>query len=226
MEVEMGIGISFHHFAHELHTLQGVHDAERVREQEALNPGLGEHVEHLVDVVRRVLHSVAPILKIQINVHTLLKRVVNSMLDIREMLVYGLVKLVCTMLERPFGKQVDDHSSAAAYPVYGQVTVNEAQHLYPIQFAYTLCVVAYHSDSILLAMRNTCRRHLYPVYVDIREELLGNHHFLMRKKRHSAGLLAVAECAVHNLYEWVSGIVVGYLFCCSHASILSLFCIR
>ena len=106
------------------------------------------------------------------------------------------------------------------------MTVNEAKHLYPIQLVYTLSIVANHSDSILLALRHTCRRHLNSVYVDIGDEHLGNHHFLMRKERHSAGLLTIAECAVHNLYEWVSDMVVGYLFCCSHASILSLFCIR
>ena len=75
-----------------------MHDAESIGKQETLNPGLGEHIEHLVDIFRRILHTIAPILKIEIYIHSLLKRVVNSVQDIREMFVDGLVKLVRAML--------------------------------------------------------------------------------------------------------------------------------
>ena len=67
MEVEVQIGIALHHLAEILNHLQGIHDAKSVGQHEALHLGGAQGVHHLIDILGRVLHAIAPVLEIEIN---------------------------------------------------------------------------------------------------------------------------------------------------------------
>ena len=75
VEVEVTIGVAFHHLTHVLHTLQWVHNAERVRQQETLYACMGQRVHHLVDIIDGVAHARTPVLEIKIHVKPLLLRI-------------------------------------------------------------------------------------------------------------------------------------------------------
>ena len=70
VEVEVIARIAFHHLAHVLHTLQGIHDAERVGEHVSVDGFVAKRIEQLVDVVNGIAHAGAPIFKIEIYIET------------------------------------------------------------------------------------------------------------------------------------------------------------
>ena len=70
VEVEVIAGIALHHLAHVLHTLQGVHDAERVGEHVSVDGFVAKSIEQLVDIVNGIAHARAPILKIEVHIET------------------------------------------------------------------------------------------------------------------------------------------------------------
>ena len=143
------------------------------------------------------------------------------------MLFGRFVELLGAVAQRAFDQQVDNPSATRENPVDRQVAVYKAQHLNPVELAYALGIAANHANGFLLALRHTGRSHLDAVYVDLTEQLAGNDELLVRQKAHSARLLAVAQRAVHDFHlTWNDDALRAYLFCCSHASILSLFSSR
>ena len=69
VEVESYLGVSIHHFRYILRHLQGIEDPEGIGEHESINATVFQSFHHLHDIVRRVSHSVRPILKIEIDAH-------------------------------------------------------------------------------------------------------------------------------------------------------------
>ena len=227
VEVEPCVGITFHHLAEILYHLHRVHDAKRVGKHEAAYARVGQSVHHLVDILRRILHSVAPVLKIQVDRHALRLGVGQRLANVVDVLFGRLVQLLGAVAQRPLGQEVDHPATAVVNPVDGEVAVDEAKHLHPVQLVYLAGVAAYHLHGVLLAVGHARRGHLDAVHVDILEQHARNHQLLVRQKRHAARLLSIAQCAVHYLDERRNALVSAvHLLRCSHASILSLFCRR
>ena len=71
VKVETKIGIALAHLSQIFNTLQGVHDAERIGKHEAHDVRIEKRVHQPIDIVGRIFHAVAPILKIKIHFYVL-----------------------------------------------------------------------------------------------------------------------------------------------------------
>ena len=67
MEVEMQIRIALHHLAEILNHLKRVHNSQSIRQHKAFHFSGAQGIHHLIDVFGRVLHTVAPVLEIEIH---------------------------------------------------------------------------------------------------------------------------------------------------------------
>ena len=227
MEVEMQIRIALHHLAEILNHLKRVHNTQSIRQHKAFHFSGAQGIHHLIDVFGRVLHTVAPVLEIEIHRDTTRAGIEDSVDNVGNMLLGSLAQLLCAMLERALGEEVHRLASTLHNPVDGLVSIHKSQHLDTVGLANLTGIAANHLHRILLALRYSGRSHLDTIDIDILEESAGNHEFLMRQKRHTAGLLSVAQSAVHYLYKRLNACArPAYLFCASHFSILSLFSSR
>ena len=221
VEVEMGIGITLDHLTEVLDTLEGVHDAEGVGEHETADADVAEFVHHLIDIGRRLLHTVGPVLEIEVDGHALAAGIVDGLTDIVDMFLGGLVKLFLTMAERAFGKEVDGLGPTGMDPVDALAAVDESKHLYTFEAVDPGGIAADHADSFLLTLGHSRRGHLDTVDVEVVEEHAGDHQFLMWQEADAIGLLPVAQGRVHNLDKRLQAVVLSYLFCCSHKRVFS-----
>ena len=99
MEVEMAVGITLYHLTHIFHTLQGVHDAERVGQQETFYARVAQHVHHLIHILNRIAHARTPVLKIEVHIESLLLRIFERSEYAFKMLLRRFLQLLGTMLE-------------------------------------------------------------------------------------------------------------------------------
>ena len=227
VEIEVQVRVAFHHLAEELDGLQRVHYAQRVGQHEPLYIGIAQRVDHHIDVVRRVFHAVAPVFEIEIDADAALLGILQRPAYFPDVLLRSLVELMGAVLQRPFGQQIDDPAATLGNPVDRQMAVDEAQHLHPIEHVYLTGVTANHLHGVLLALRNPRRSHLDAVDIDVAQQHPRYLELLVRQKRDTACLLAVAQRAVHYLDERLYAVAGAvHLLSRSHCSILSLFSIR
>ena len=102
MEIKMLIGITLHHLAHELYTLQGIHNTQGIWKHEAFNVRLRQYVHHLIDIFHGIRHSITPIFQVEIHVHTMHVRIFHTLHDVFNMFLRCLLQLLLTMFERAF----------------------------------------------------------------------------------------------------------------------------
>ena len=69
MEVEMYIRIPLNHLAHKFNDLQWIQHAERVWQHETFYVVFRQDIKHSINILRRILHTVAPVFKIKIDIH-------------------------------------------------------------------------------------------------------------------------------------------------------------
>ena len=129
------------------------------------------------------------------------------------MFIKRLMKLFLTMAFRALAKQIQVSTTRFVNPIYGSMSIDKSQHLYPIEHTCTTCPATNIANSIFLAIRHTCRSHLYPIDIDILQQSTGYHELLVRHETNTAGLFTIAQCRVHDFDG-------SYLFS-SHALILS-----
>ena len=96
MEIEMHLRITLDHLAEELDDLQWIHHSQGVGQHEAFDPSLGGAeggycIHQLIDIVRRILHAIGPVLQIEINAKTLAGSIDQFTQDIIDMLIGGFL---------------------------------------------------------------------------------------------------------------------------------------
>ena len=99
MKVEMTLGITLYHLTHIFHTLQGVHDAERVWQQETFYACVAQHVHQLIHILSRIAHARTPVLKIEVHIKSFLIRIFERSEYAFKMLLRRFLQLLGTMLE-------------------------------------------------------------------------------------------------------------------------------
>ena len=226
VEVEVGVGITLDHLAEVLDTLQGIHDAQRVGQHKATDADVTECVHQLIDIQRRVLHAVRPVFEIEVHGEPFLTGIFHLTDDVVDMFLGGLLQLSHTMAQRAFRQEVDGLRATACHPVDTLSAIHESEDLHTVEFVDLLCVAADHADGLLLPFRDTCRRHLDAVHIEVAQQHAGDHELLVRQETHTVGLLTVAQRGVHDFHKRTDALVLSYLFCCSHCSVLFWFSTR
>ena len=226
MEIEVGVGIAFHHLPEVLDALQGIHDAQSVRQHKAPDAAVAEGIHQLIDIEGRILHAVRPVLQVEVHRDTLLAGILHLLTDILDMFFRCLLELLGAVFQRTLCQQVHRLAATVGYPVDALSTIHKPEHFHALQLVDLLCIATDHADCLLLAFRHPSRRHLDTIHVEVVQQHTGYHQFLMRKKRDTAGLFSVAQRRVQNLHEGLDALVLAYLFCCSHSSVLFWFCTR
>ena len=199
VEVEVGVGVVLHHLPHIVNHLQRIHNAERVGQHKTPNAGIDEGIHQLIDVLRRVLHTVRPVLQIEVHDDAALMSVGHFLSDVFDVLFRRLAQLLRAVLQRTLGQQVNHPTAAVGNPVDASVPVDEAEHLHPVYIAGLLGIAANHLHAVPLTVADACRPHLNAVDVEVVQQHTGYHQFLVRQERDAIGLLAVAERGVKNL---------------------------
>ena len=133
MEVEVRIGITLQHFAEVLDTLQRVHDTQGIGQHKASDTHIAQRIHQLVNVGGRLVHTVAPILQIQVNGNAFFVGITHLAMDILYVLVGCFLQLLGTMLQRAFGQQIHGFTTALSSPVDAFAAIDKAQHLYPFE---------------------------------------------------------------------------------------------
>ena len=175
----------------------------------------GETVHQLIDVLRRILHAVRPVLQIEVDADALAGSIFQLLTNVADMLFGSLVKLLRAVFQRALRQQVHHTPTTIVNPIYRLSAVDESKHLYPIQTSYLAGIATYLGDCFALTFRDACRSHLDAIDVQVVKQLSRHHHLFVRQKRHTIGLLAVAQRRVHNLDERRNALVGIYLFSCS-----------
>ena len=99
VEVEVGIGIALEHLAEVLDTLQGIHDAQRIGQHKTTDADVAKHIHRLIYILRRVLHTIRPVLEVEVHDQPLATGVFHLTTDILHMLLGRLAQLFPTMPE-------------------------------------------------------------------------------------------------------------------------------
>ena len=102
VEVEMCIWIALHHLTEVLDTLQGIHNTQRVGQHKPPDADVAEGVHHLIDIERRFLHTVRPVLEVEVHGHLFLTGVLHRLDDVLDMLLGRFLQLLLTMTQRAF----------------------------------------------------------------------------------------------------------------------------
>ena len=99
VEVEAQAGIAPYQIAAEPFGGVGIEHAQRVGAHETLHGGVGQCVEHGVDVLRRMLHAVGPVFQIDVYPHAPRNGLVDRSADVAEMLFGRAAELFAAVLE-------------------------------------------------------------------------------------------------------------------------------
>lgn len=100
VEVEMYLRIKFHHLSHEEEKFKRIEYAESVGKHKPFYLAVAECINHLENVIGRILYSVTPILKIYVDVYPHLMSEGDISAYISEMLFRSLLQLVDAMVFR------------------------------------------------------------------------------------------------------------------------------
>ena len=133
MKIEMQLRISAHHLTHETQHLQGIQYAQRIRKHEATNVFMSQCIYHGKYIVRRMFHTVTPILQVDIDTDTQLRRISQRRTNIRQMFFRAFLQLVDTMVQGSLTQQVDILTTTVTYPVQRSMSVDKPQHLHAMQ---------------------------------------------------------------------------------------------
>ena len=223
VEIKVGISIPLNHLAEVLHALQRVHNSQRIGQHKSTDAHIAERIHQLINIVRRLIHAVAPILEIQVHDDALRVGVLHLADDIIDMLLGRLLQLIGTMFQRALGQQIQRFAATLGSPVNTLAAIDKSQHLYPLQLVDTGGIAANHLHRLFLTLAHSRRCHFYAVYVQVVKQHTGDDQLLVRQKTHAAGLFAIAQRRVHNLHKGLYALVLIYLFACSHNSVFCLF---
>ena len=182
VELETEVWESACHLTEESTRLHWSKHTEGIRQHETHDSTVLEGIYHVIDILRTVLHAIAPVLKVDVHLESLLMRIVDSLLDICNMLVRSTLELLCAMFLRTFGKEIYDRATAFRDPIDRTTAITESEYLYPIQHTRTLRIATNHLNGFLLALADTCRGYLYTVNIDVTQQHTRYHEFLMRKE--------------------------------------------
>ena len=200
MEVEMELGPELHHLTDEEARGLGVEDAQRVGQQEPVDGQIHEMVNHAPHIVRRVLHAVAPVLEIEVDIESLLNGHVNIVADVFPMFLRRLVELVLTMAQAALGEEVDDRSSGLFDPSDGGAVVNESENLDSGEVTGFTRPARHFRDALEFALGNPGGSHLDAIDSHLLDEFAGYGELLRRGECHTGGLFAVAKGCIKYFY--------------------------
>ena len=155
MEVKMCIRIPFLHLPHILYHLQRIQDSQCIGQHIAFDTRFLQAIHQLKHIVGRILHSIAPVFQIYVHVDILLVSIVYYVDDIRDVLFRSFFKLLRTMLQRTFTKEIDYAAAGMLYPVHRSLTVNKPQHFHLVKQIAAGCPVANHLHGFKLTVRHT-----------------------------------------------------------------------
>ena len=114
------------------------------------------------------------------------------------MFVHRLPELMRAVILRAFAKQIHHVASGGGNPVERRFSVHKSQNFNPVDVSVFLCPLGYFLYRSEFPLRYACRRDLYPVDVQLFEEQTNDAHLLFGRERDARGLLAVAQCGVHD----------------------------
>ena len=164
MEIEVHIRIMLLHLPHIFNYLQRIQDTQSVRQHITFDTGMLQSLHELKYIFGRVLHSVAPILQIDIDSNILFIGIAHHIDDILNMFFGTFLQLLRTVFQRTFAKQVDDAATGMLYPVHRSMAVYKSQHFHFMKQIAAGCPVADHLHGFKFTVRHTRRSNLYPVY--------------------------------------------------------------
>ena len=156
VEVEVCIRIALDHLPEVLDTLQGIHNAQRIGQHKPPDTDVAEGVHHLIDIERRFLHAVRPVLEVEVHGHLLLPGVLHRRDNVLDMFFGCLLQLLLTMAQRAFRQEVHGLTATRIYPVDALPAVDESQHLHPAEHIHLRSIAANHTDGFLLTFRHLC----------------------------------------------------------------------
>ena len=226
MEIKVRVGIALNHLSEIFYALQRVHNSQRIGQHESADSNIAKRVHNLINIDGRLLHSVAPILKIQVHGDAFLSGIFHLANYIFYVFLGRFLQLLSAVFQRAFGQQINGFTTTLHNPVDALSAVDKAQHLYPFKLVNLCGIAANHANRLFLALRNTSRRHFYAVNIQIVKQHTGNYQLLVGQKRNTAGLFAIAQRRVKNLHKGLNALIFVYLFACSHNSVFCLFCTR
>ena len=207
MEVKMRVGVALLHLPHVLYHLQWIENAQGIRKHESTDGCLCQCIEHGIDILRRLLHAVAPVLQVEVHAHIKTIGTSQTLLDIGHMLLYGFLQLTAAVFLTTLSQQVHHLTARLGNPLDGIATIDEAQYLDTVKLVYLTGIAADHLHSILVAVAHLCRGHLDTVHVDVLQQHPGNHQLLVRQEAHAGSLLTIAQRTVHDLHERLDAVI-------------------
>ena len=98
VELETEVWETACHLTEESPRLHWSKHTEGIRQHETHDSTVLESIYHVIDILRTILHAIAPVLKVYVHLESLLMRIVDSLLDIRDMLIRSALELFGTML--------------------------------------------------------------------------------------------------------------------------------
>ena len=99
MKVKVSIRIAFYHLPEKLNHLKRIKHSQRIRQHKSLYTCIYESIHYLIHIVRRILHSIAPVFQVKIYVNTPFFCIFQRILYIIYVLFRSLMQLVCTMFQ-------------------------------------------------------------------------------------------------------------------------------
>ena len=104
MKVEPQVGVAATHGPAIFQGLERVENAQRVGQHEPLYGFVLQLVDQLVDILRRVLYAVRPVLEVEVDFQSGFPRLSYGCLDVDDMLLYRLFELEGAVLLRAFAE--------------------------------------------------------------------------------------------------------------------------
>ena len=145
MEIKAQRRIALTHQAHIADEVQGVQDAQGVRQHETVDAGILQGIYHLIDILGTFLHAPAPVLEIEIYAYPLPLGIGHHIAYVCDMFLRRLLQLAGAMLQASLAEQVQPTASSLHDPVHTGRSVHEAQDLDTIQ---TSCLARPTRDTL------------------------------------------------------------------------------
>ena len=117
VEIKMDCRVTLHHTAAVLQSSVRIQNAQCIGQHHALYRHPLERIHQVKHVLGRALHAVAPVLKIDIHLHTAAHSVLNGAADIADMLIGRLAQLRGHVLEAALAEQVHHVASCPQNPI-------------------------------------------------------------------------------------------------------------
>ena len=177
-----------------------IEDPQRIGAQKTFDRKIRKTLHHRMDVIRRVLHAVRPVLKIEIHPHAPIRGPQNLGPHVGKVLRGRTAKLLLAVATRTLGQQIHHAAARPPKPLDRDPSVDEAQRLDPVEMAPLARPLRNGPYGRLLAGRDPRRGDFDPVDAKLLEQQTRYGELLPRVERHTRGLFAVTKRRVENLH--------------------------